>query len=245
MEKRTDLGHISVWQNETQRWLCIDNVEQSRINRNSPHQPESPVHKALLSFLLFMDAPRKMLLAGLGGGTLPGYLHHFDDKIKGDAVELNTTVADAALEYFNIPRRNWKIHINDIRDWNGNEYDMVMIDLAEGDETPEWLVSENMIQQLKQQMSSQSAIVLNILTEDADKFRNILLRLRKAFNRKVVCVGVPDHWNIIVIAFNGEPEYSAQQLEARCQLLNQVYKDDFSDLVKQIRKDNPAGSGVI
>lgn len=245
LQEHSVSGLVEIWQDATQRWLCIDGVEQSRIDRHAPHIVQSPVHQSFLLPLLFLDSPAKVMLGGLGGGVIVNALNHIDSNIQGDAIEIDTVVAEAAREHFNMSGDNWTAHISDIRDWQGKDYDIMYIDIAEQDCTPDWLVSESMIKQFKQQLSSRGLLVMNLLVEDSERFREILLRLRNAFDRRTVCVGFDDHWNIIVMAFNSPPDYPADELEQRCECFRSAHDIDLSQHVDRMRQENPSGSGVF
>ena len=92
-----------MWQQKDLRWLNINSVEQTRINTERPDFLVSPVSRAFLAALLFIDTPTSVLLAGLGGGAIARYLHHKNPDITGDALEINAAVAEIAKHFFQFP----------------------------------------------------------------------------------------------------------------------------------------------
>lgn len=239
-------GLVEVWQKRNTRFLTINSVVQSCLNVEQPAQLASPLYNAFLAALLFIESPKKVLLAGLGGGALANYLHHLMPEIQGEAVEINETVAAVAKRYFDFPETQWDISIKDIRQWSGSDYDLMFLDIAENDLTPAWLISEDMLTHLKRQLSVQGVLIINLLVDNAYSLSSSLMTIRKIFKRKTLCLGVQDHNNIVVFAFNQQPVYcSENELTVHIKKLAEVWPLDFNVLLAQLLKDNPEGSGVF
>lgn len=244
--KKTPVSLVEVWQEGNQRWLSINSIEQSRIDIVNLDKLVSPVQQAYLASLLFTESPGKVLCCGLGGGAIARYLYHIDPELKGEAVEKDSLIADLSKRYFNFPGKNWSIIIDDIRQWQGFDYDLIIADIAENKLMPAWLTSEKMLLQYKQQLSLDGVLVINFLVSDAQAFSQKLAMVRNVFERRTLCLGVPKHKNVIVFAFNNQPQYSSmEQLASRVQDLSDLWRLDFNVLLLQLQKDNPVGSGVL
>lgn len=242
----TTAGLAQVWQQNNQRWLTIDEIEQSRIDIIHSQKLVSLLHQAFLSSLLFIDTPEKVLLAGLGGGAIARYLSSIVPDIKGDAIEIEKPIADIAQRYFDFPKNNWNVVIDDIKQWHGNNYDWIFVDVAEDKLTPAWLIGKGMLLKFKQQLSTRGVLAINLLVTDTQSLREMLVTLRALFDRKTLCLAVPDHKNIVVLAFEDQPPYhSSEQLAGRVKPLAESWGLDFDSLLEQLLKDNPQGSGII
>jgi spermidine synthase len=245
-QKKTPDGLIEVWNENQLRWLTIDAIEQTRINTEQAGQLASPVHRYFLACLLFIETPKKVLLGGLGGGALARYLHNKKPEIQGDAVEINETIAKLAKDYFYFPKDQWKIVVDDFQQWKNGQYDLMVVDIAEGDLTPAWLTSEKMLLQLKQQLTKQGVLAIDLLVTDAPSFSQQLTTIRKVFKRQTLCTGIPGHKNIIIFAFNQQPEYtSINELKNRVKTLTALWGLEFSTLLEQLVKDNPKENGIF
>ena len=245
-QKKTDDGLIEVWNDNQLRWLSIDGIEQSRINIKRADQLTASVHRTFLASLLFTQTPEKVLLGGLGSGAVARFFYNKNPEIQGDAVEISETIASLARDYFAFPERQWNIVISDLRHWLGKQYDMMIIDIAEGDLTPAWLTSEVMLQNFKRQLSDSGVLVINLLVADASSFTQALAMVRKVFERKTLCLGVPEHKNIIVFAFNQPPSnVSLADLQLRAEKLTRLWGFDFSPFLAQLEKDNPENNGIF
>ena len=50
---------------------------QSAMRVKSPYALELAYSRGMMMFLLFMKHPKNVLIVGLGGGSIPKYIHHF------------------------------------------------------------------------------------------------------------------------------------------------------------------------
>lgn len=245
-QKQQADGCIEVLENKPLRRLCIDGIEQTRIDLEHPERLASLVHRSLLACLLFIKTPETVLLGGLGGGAVARYLHKRQAEILGDAVEINETIAMLAKQYFYFPEQHWNLIVGDIQSWNKQVYDLIIIDIADGDLTPPWLTSKPMLSQLQGQLSDQGVLAIDLLVDDAQSFTLALSRIRKVFKQKTLCLSVPDHKNVIIFAFKQPPQNcSVQTLAAAVADLTKLWGLEFSVFIEQLKKDNPEGSGVF
>lgn len=243
-------GRVEVWQQGTTRWLNLNDVVQTRLDLDRPDRLDSPVYTSCLVSLLFTDSPASVCLAGLGGGALARYIHSRFPEIRGQAIELHQAIADIAREYFEFPQTRWKLHVQDLRRWlaeaGGQEQELIIVDIAEGRSTPEWLTEAETLVGLRHQLTADGVLVIDLLATDADIFSNALTAIRNQFMRRTVCLSVPEHDNIIVAAFNSMPRHvSDDALRSRAAALTKTWGLDFSALLQQLYLDNPRGSGII
>lgn len=245
-QKRTPDGLVEVLDTPPSRGLYLDGIEQTRIDLDHPELLSSVVHRSLLACLLFIETPKTVLLGGLGGGALARYLHHRQPGMRGDAVEINETIAMLARDYFDFPGQHWQLAVSDIRHWHKRSYDLIIIDIAEGELTPEWLSGEQMLSQLQGKLSDCGVLAFDLLVDDAVAFTRALANIRKIFSRQTLCMAVPGHKNIIVFAFNQRPENcSIQELNLRAESLAALWGLEFAVFIKQLQKDNPENNGVF
>lgn len=78
------------------------NDEQSRCLKAAPHVLQFEYTQAMLLVLLFCQ-PRRVLILGVGGGSLVTALHHIIPGLRITAVELRQSVIDVAYRYFQMP----------------------------------------------------------------------------------------------------------------------------------------------
>ena len=84
------------------------------------------------------------------------------------------------------------------------------------------------------------------MTSEASIFSQQLQNIREAFERRTLCLSVPNHKNIIVFAFNQPASFhTIDELELRLRVAKDDWGIDFKTQLEQLRNDNPIGSGVL
>jgi spermidine synthase len=123
---------------------------------------------------LFVDPdPKRILIIGLGGATLPTALQELLPNAKIDVVEIDEAVQRAAHDYFAYrPGPNAKVFIEDGRVYvrryaknKGPAYDMVMLDAFGDDYIPEHLLTREFLTEVKSIMTPSAVIVANTWPE--------------------------------------------------------------------------------
>lgn len=234
------------------RWLDFgDGVIQTVIDIDDPKALPSPVNRAMLASLMFVETPGRVLLAGVGGGAIARYFQARFGDIEGVAVECSELVASIARRFFAFPDESsqWELVVSDIKDYLGktrNPFDLILVDIAEGQFTPKWIYGTDFLQSCRQHLSSGGAVAFNLLLSDAETFSAALKAIRQIFQLKTVCLSVEDYKNIMVIAFrNLIPFENATQIQCRLPELERKWGLEFTRLLNRMRKDNPEGSGVF
>lgn len=241
---------VEVWQQGQQRWLKFDQaVTQSAFLLDKPHQLILPLQHYLLAGSLFDDQPRRVLLAGLGGGDLMRYFSHQFPETSVEAVEKSPLICEIARDWFQInDQRQGHVHCRDIRDYLSDSHqtcDLIVVDIAEGAFTPDWLVNTTFLKQLKTALSAHGHVAFNLLVTDAESFKTALATIRQVFNRLTVCSALPGYDNVLVYAFNQPPPYPAYQAAERAQQLQPVWELDFPEFYRQMCLANPVNSGIF
>ncbi len=251
--QQEDTLHIYVHEGGSRRWLEFgDDVVQSIINLQRPQDLIAPVHQAMLTGLLFLPAPRRMLLLGLGGGAIARYMAHRQPDCHGDAVELSPAVADIAQQFFDFPTA-WGLHVADARDYiaqatlpDGQHIDCMMLDIAEQQHSPDWVSDSAFLGHCRQQLSAHGVLVINLMPRDAAEFTHQLAAIRGAFEARTLCLSVPQHRNILIFAFAQRPVFSDMaQLQQRVAGRTEQWGLPFDEFLGRMVRENPAGSGVF
>jgi spermidine synthase len=108
-----DVGSIIVTQRGNKRLLNFGSrLEQSSVLMGKPWYLIHEYTQIMLLGLLFVDA-RHMTLLGLGGGGLAHCLSHFFPQSGIRVVELRQAVIDIAYEWFDLPRLENMLVVND------------------------------------------------------------------------------------------------------------------------------------
>lgn len=240
---------VKVWQQGKRRWLEYgDELIQTEIDVTRPDILPESFNRAMLSGALFNGkVPKNVLLAGTGGGSTARYFANRFPDVTGDAVDLSSQILDIACRFFDCPNQgNWQLIEADIRDHVQHcqsRYDLIVLDIAIGQASPDWMTAPDFLSACRCLLTKSGHLAINLIVENDQGLLTRLAAIRQAFDRRTVCVTLPKHRNIIILAFNqlnnAAPNHAEfKQLEAQWQV-------EFGQFYQQMLKDNPKGSGII
>ena len=164
---------VLVYEEGGERCMCF--TRQCRIGRQSCIYLAEPKRFALnytrmmLAGTLFTGAPpRRVLIVGLGGGSLPTALREILPQAQIDVVEIDPAVTRVARKYFNFrddPRMkvielDGRVYVKRaIR--SGEKYDVVMLDAFDHEYIPEHLLTREFLTEVKSLLTPTGVLVGN------------------------------------------------------------------------------------
>ena len=169
-----------VWVYERGDYRCMNFVEPPVSTTQSClliSKPKTLLHnypKVMMTTLFLEDNPRKILMIGLGGGSMVKALNILVPNAKIDIVEINSALPPIAQEYFNLKvNSNNKIIIEDgfefVKKTPEKEYDIVLIDAFDKDYIPPTLLTDEFMQNVKKVMKERGVVAINTFTESKYK----------------------------------------------------------------------------
>lgn len=148
-----------------------DQRRQTCRDERNPDRLVFSYTRMMLSSLLFNPDPKRILVLGLGGGSLPGVLSELYPDSKIDAVELDPAVVQVAREYFGYkPHPGTRVAIADARLFVKRQrgkalYDLVLLDAFDGEYIPEHLMTREFLDEVKSVMAPNGILAANTFTE--------------------------------------------------------------------------------
>lgn len=200
---------------------------QSAMRLDAPHALELDYTQTMMAFLLFHPRPSECLMVGLGGGSIPKFMHRKFRAARMRVLELNPAVVTAARSLFHLPDDDARLRV-EVSDGARavhvarGRYDVLFADgFIDGEQVPE-LVSQEFYEAARRALRLPGVLVVNFFGHDR-KFERYLRRLEAAFEGCVVCLEARDDGNVIAFALKGMPDSlswdelfkRAQRLEAR------------------------------
>ena len=241
--------HIRVWQQGKHRCLDFDDgLLQSEIILDKPDVLPQLLNRAMLAGSMFIDPPKRILLVGAGGGATARYFANRFPNVCGDAVEISPAVASVAKAYFEFPSHNWTLIIADILDYVKDcqqRYDVIIIDIGVTQKTPAWLLTPQFLKHCRALLTKQGYLAFNLLVDDQDSFIQSLGTIRQQYDRRTLCLTLPEYRNLIVMAFNNTPPFSPHEVTTRLADLEHQWGIEFTTFYQQMLNDNPQNSGVF
>lgn len=171
-EERSVYRDITVVQTGNRRCL-IFNIH--RGDRNQTCVDVDDRDKLVFSYtrmsfagLLLKPEPTSILVAGLGGGSIPTTLTDLFPNAQIDVVEVDQAVVNVAKDYFFFEENpNMSVTVADARVFIkragllGKKYDYIVLDAFGGDYIPEHLLTMEFLQEVKDILAEDGVLVAN------------------------------------------------------------------------------------
>jgi spermidine synthase len=144
-----------------------DGVRQSLVKLGDPeYLGLSYLPVALAGLALSSEQPRRFLVIGLGGGTLPAFLRRHYPEAEIDAVDINPEVAVAAKNHLGFREdKHMRIHIADGRKFVEavqQPYDVIFLDAFGADAVPAHLTTREFLSAVRRAVRSDGVVIGNI-----------------------------------------------------------------------------------
>ncbi|XP_055438212.1 eEF1A lysine and N-terminal methyltransferase isoform X3 [Bubalus kerabau] len=160
-------------------------------------------HKAMIAGLallknpeLLLETPLALLVVGLGGGSLPLFIHDHFPKSCIHAVEIDPSMLEVATQWFGFSQSDrMKVHIADGLDFITRlaeeearpHYDVIMFDVDSKDPTlgmscpPPAFVAQLFLQKVKSILTPEGVFILNLVCRDLGLKDSVLAGLKAVF----------------------------------------------------------------
>jgi len=178
---RDEFGELSVIETRTVRKMHFDSpVEQSCIYRNAPMTLNFEYQQKMVALVndhyLDLKHPKnyRVLMLGMGGGTMAHHLYHSLPNLQMTIVELRQIVIDAAYKYFQLPdvpeiesvQADAIAFIDELaqqcEDSVEFAYDCIMVDLFDSQGIPSELCNVDFHQNLQPCLKPTGRLIFNL-----------------------------------------------------------------------------------
>lgn len=143
-------------------------TQQSCYLKSQPQQLVFNYTKLLMASLLFNSEPKRILIIGLGGGTMSNTLGQLYPSSQIDNVEIDPAVINVARQYFGFDEnKNVHTYTQDGRIFikrallKKHHYDWIILDAFNGDYIPEHLMTKEFLQEAKALLSNDGILSAN------------------------------------------------------------------------------------
>ena len=216
---------------------------QSSMRLARPNDLELAYTRSMMAFLLFNDAPQRVLMVGLGGGSLAKFIYHRLPEAASEVLEINPQVVAVARRMFEVPAGDGRftVRVCDAADFiarEGPAYDTILVDGYDGESQVETLSSRAFYAACRRRLAARGVLVVNLWGSDR-AFDDCLERIESAFPAGALCLPAERPGNVIVFGFRdapGNPRWD--ELEARARALDARYGLEFGKFVRGLRKMN-------
>jgi spermidine synthase len=188
-ETQSKYSHIVVTENNGIRHLMFDKVTQSSGRPDEPRYLHHAYTQAMMAGLA-LTTPNRVLVIGLGGGSMPMFIHaHFPNAII-DVVEIDPTVLEVATRYFGYREDDHlKTFIEDgaaFVERVQQQYDLVLLDAYAPDFIPPQLASVSFFMTLKEKMKKDGVLASNVWGPPNPAYASMLQTQQRVFSHVAV-----------------------------------------------------------
>lgn len=212
------------------RYLHFDRrLIQSAMRLASPNTLEVRYTQKMMVFLLFQPRPRRVVLIGLGGGSLVKFCHTRLPATHLVVLESNPDVI-ALRDIFKVPPDG--PHLQILAE-DGAHYlatadhgiDVILVDAFDKDGFAPSLASREFLETAHAKLAGSGVLVVN-LAGDEERYAGLLATIAEVFDDQVLVLPVREDDNRLLLAFRDsrlEPNwrrlrYLAKELRARYDL---------------------------
>lgn len=168
-----------------------------------------PYTRMMLAGLLVNPSPQRILIVGLGGGSIPRALAELVPGSHTDVVEIDEAVVRVAENYFEFKANDrMQVHAVDARVFikralaRKQRYDMILLDAFTGDYIPEHLMTTEFLKEVQQLMGTDGVLIANtfaisrLYDHESTTYRSVFgpffnLRHSASQNRIIVAANKP------------------------------------------------------
>jgi len=214
-------------------------ARQSVVKVGDPDHIELPYAKAMLVGLGLVKPPKRVLVVGLGGGTIPGILHKHYPKAMIDVVDIDPDVVKVAKEFFGFREdATMRVHVADGRrfiEQREKPYDMIFLDAYGDEEIPYHLATQQFLEAVRGALNPNGVVVANLWSRGLNPLYDSMIRTYQRVFASVCLLDVPGTGNRIVIALPQEQRIERRTLARKARVVsrNQRLRFDLGDLVNQ------------
>lgn len=185
----------------------FNNLVESSLYLNRPNRPPATTYTQILHLgMAFRPEARKIMVMGLGGGSVP---REFSDNYPGvqiDVAEIDPAVLEVARrDFFFADSENgpYRVYVEDGRQFvrrghgRAGEYDLIILDAySGGGQIPAHLVTEEFLTEVRGRLAPDGILVSNIISPMEGRmsrfFRAECRTMRKLFEHVYIFPGSHD-----------------------------------------------------
>ncbi|WP_374242479.1 fused MFS/spermidine synthase [Zoogloea sp.] len=225
---------------------------QGAMRLRKPDALELEYTREMMAGLLLRPAPwpARVLLIGLGAGSLAKFVHRHLPEAHTTVVEITPEVHAVARQYFRLPDEDARLRvvIGDGADFvlqDDSRWDLIAVDGFDRHARAGALASQPFYDACRQHLAADGLLAVNMFGE-LRGFKTQLQRLRKAFNGRVLALPPCPSGNVVAFAAAGDPvEVGADLLQTRAAALEAATGLKLGPSLRRLDKSGLLAEGVL
>lgn len=218
---------------------------QSAMRLKAPNDLDLRYTQKMMSFLLFNPHPKRIVLIGLGGGSLIKFCYTRMPSVQLTAVDIDPDVI-AFRDIFMLPPDGPRLQVLQA---DGAEYlasaekgiDVVMVDAFDETGFAPALANREFLETIYAKLSGNGVLVVNLAGEK-ESYVGLIGDAMQVFDEQVIVFSVPEDGNHILLAFKiryFEPRW--RWLHNHAKELRAKFGLDFPTFAQKIERSSKLG----
>lgn len=242
-----NLGVLEVIDDHSTRSLYFGTLaRQSSMSHTDPVQLVLSYTRSMLAGLLFSPQPERILIVGLGGGSLLRFLVHHYPEAEITVVEYRQSVIDIAKRYFQLPDSDRVTLVcqdcaSFVHGEPGSQFDLILLDAFDSGGIHPDVVCGDFLRACHRRLQPEGVIALNLWNTDRAACRANIRCFEAALSQRALRLPVEARNNLIVFGVRQLRRLPPQRdMQPLIQHLKQQLGLDFPLMHRQLRRHNTA-----
>jgi len=243
--------HIHVSEADGYRYLSFNRARgsQSVVNIRDPYELKFPYTQAAFVVPAFLDQnPGRILIIGLGGGSIPRVLAKYYPGIPIDIVEIDPDVITIAKRFFFFePTQMMDVISMDGRRFlrsSRDRYDIIFLDAYDDNAIPFHLTTKEFFEIVKQRLTPTGVVAANIWGPRTDQFYLAELKTYQQVFPHVYLIDCVTSFSYILIAHSHDKVMTKAILEERIPSYQKRFQFNFALMPYARTFENMSGISV-
>ncbi|VAW57357.1 hypothetical protein MNBD_GAMMA07-124 [hydrothermal vent metagenome] len=184
--------------------------------------------------------PKRVLVLGLGAGSIVKYILNTFNDVEIDAIELRKEVYNVAIQYFNLPKKHERLNvfINSAQNWlnktNNFQYDMIIVDVFLTSHTGKdtTINLQSCHTQLYNLLTRNGVLSINYLNDNNIKCYPGMTHLSSLFNQQIYTVNIENINSIILASKNKIPQVIENEKFSQVKKISSVSYQKYFHLMQ-------------
>ena len=177
---------------------------QSVVKPGDPDHLELAYARVSLVGLALCEGPHRILVVGLGGGSLPMFLRKHYPAAAIDVAEIDPGVVDVAKQFFGFREDELtRAHVGDGRRFIENVrqgYDIIFLDAFGARDVPKHLTTQEFLLAVRRALVPSGVVVSNVWRPSANPLHDSMVRTHQEAFDELFILDVPGDVNNILLA---------------------------------------------
>jgi spermidine synthase len=208
-------------------WFTDEDSPQSTVKVGDPDHVELEYAQAMPVALALVPQARRVLIVGLGGGTIPSLLRKHYPRMTIDVVDIDPDVVDAAKKFFGFREDPlMRVYVEDGRKFIAKckePYDIIFLDAYGNENIPYDLATKEFLQSVRRAVAPKGVVASNIWAAYCNPLHDPMVRTYQEVFDATQVIEVKGSGNEIVLALPYKVKLDRADLTRRA---SQLSKDN-------------------